>query len=259
MFIAKERRFCKPLLEQLGRQRSACGAPAVPGLQAEQMWMRLPSAPRPRGSSLRTARGMNQHQSYGTTRSSTCSRRVVDHASLLTSSARTYSTFLAATRRSSSFPSLDVSSTTSNRLGLAITGIIAATPTTTLPLVPENEPHQQPQKRRSFASASRKDVGDGEGESKRMSETEFHSLADDALNACLDLIEDRNIDEQIEDYDLADGVLKIVVTAKDQIVVNKHNATQQIWYSSPCGAQYFDAPYGELVGALEKDLGELLP
>ncbi len=27
-----------------------------------------------------------------------------------------------------------------------------------------------------------------------------------------------------EDYDLADGVLKIVVTAKDQIVVNKHNA-----------------------------------
>ncbi len=201
MFVAKERRFCKPLLEQLAKQRPACGATtAVPALQAEQMWMRLPSAPRG-GSSLRT-RG-HQPQSYGATRS-TC--RSVDHASLLTSSARrrTYSTFLAATRRSSSFPGVDVS-ITNNKLGLAtkITGITAATPsgpTTTTALVPENEQHQQPLqiKRRSFASASRKDVGDGEGEGKRMSETEFHSLADDALNACLDLIEDRNIDEQIE-------------------------------------------------------------
>eukprot|EP00392_Amoebophrya_sp_AT5.2_P000805 g806.t1 len=101
----------------------------------------------------------------------------------------------------------------------------------------------------------------------KLTETEFQTEADAALNACHDMIENSYWEEYVDDYDLSDGVLTIKLVnlpenyknlKKATFVINKHNATKQIWYSSPCGAQYFDAPYEQaLCEALETDLNEL--
>lgn len=116
------------------------------------------------------------------------------------------------------------------------------------------------------------------------SDAQFHQAGDEALEDCLDLVESVSLDcaeisdfsladggcAEISDFSLADGgVLSIEIVSPNSeekkntksntntIVINKHQATKQIWYSSPCGARYFDYPYEKLVSALEADLKEL--
>ena len=73
-----------------------------------------------------------------------------------------------------------------------------------------------------------------------MLEQDFYKLAESALIKLADDVEkmDKN---SIFDVEYSDGILNIVNDATGQTyVINKHSASQKIWYSSPItGADYF--------------------
>lgn len=73
-----------------------------------------------------------------------------------------------------------------------------------------------------------------------MIEKDFLELSEKILIEISDYIEDSD-KNSIFDVDYSDGILNIVVFDKNQTyVINKHNATQKIWFSSPIsGANYF--------------------
>jgi len=73
-----------------------------------------------------------------------------------------------------------------------------------------------------------------------MQETEFLKLAESALIELADLIEIKD-EKSIFDVEYSDGILNIEVFDQNQIyVINKHSASQKIWFSSPLsGAEYF--------------------
>jgi len=73
-----------------------------------------------------------------------------------------------------------------------------------------------------------------------MLEQDFYKLSEAALTKLADDVEkmDKN---SIFDVEYSDGILNITLDATGQTyVINKHSASQKIWYSSPIsGADYF--------------------
>lgn len=73
-----------------------------------------------------------------------------------------------------------------------------------------------------------------------MTEKEFYVLAEEILVKLADDIEEMDKDAVLE-VEYMDGILNIVIEETSQTyVINKHSASQKIWYSSPLtGANYF--------------------
>ena len=72
-----------------------------------------------------------------------------------------------------------------------------------------------------------------------MNSTEFKQLADKTLQDLSDAIEDADKDYKL-DVDLIDGILNIEMPDGGQYVINRHDASMQIWLSSPIsGAGHF--------------------
>lgn len=73
-----------------------------------------------------------------------------------------------------------------------------------------------------------------------MAEQNFHILSESTLLNLADQIEKLDINS-IFDVEYSDGILTILLEKTNkQYVVNKHSASQKIWYSSPLsGADYF--------------------
>ena len=66
-----------------------------------------------------------------------------------------------------------------------------------------------------------------------MNDTEFLLLAENKLISLADFIEN-NDNNSIFDVEYSDGILNIEIFDTGQIyVINKHSASQKIWFSSP--------------------------
>lgn len=68
----------------------------------------------------------------------------------------------------------------------------------------------------------------------------FYNLSEEFLTNLCDEIE-KSDTSSIFEVDYSDGILNIIIFKTDQqYVINRHNANQKIWYSSPIsGADYF--------------------
>jgi iron donor protein CyaY len=84
-----------------------------------------------------------------------------------------------------------------------------------------------------------------------LSEKELITLADEIEN---------NDSKSLFDVEYADGILNINVFASDQVyVINKHSASQKIWFSSPVsGANYFSYNNQKWLDNKGKELREIL-
>lgn len=73
-----------------------------------------------------------------------------------------------------------------------------------------------------------------------MNETKFLQYCDSILNNLCDLVEKYDQNAKL-DVEYLDGILTITVEETAQTyVINRHSASQKIWYSSPLtGAHYF--------------------
>lgn len=73
-----------------------------------------------------------------------------------------------------------------------------------------------------------------------MSESNFHNSCETVLNSLAEAIENRDKNSKL-DVEYSDGILTITIEATSQTyVINRHAASQKIWYSSPfTGADYF--------------------
>lgn len=76
-----------------------------------------------------------------------------------------------------------------------------------------------------------------------MPESAYQILADECLEHISEVLQSMEDDSPLlEETNYGDGVLEIDCGDKGTFVINKHYATQQIWYSSPVsGAHYFEA------------------
>ena len=76
---------------------------------------------------------------------------------------------------------------------------------------------------------------------------DFYNISEEFLVDLCDKI-DQNDNGCIFEVEYSDGILNITVFATNkQYVINRHNANQKIWYSSPIsGADYFS--YNEKEG-----------
>lgn len=94
-----------------------------------------------------------------------------------------------------------------------------------------------------------------------MIEKDFIKHCEDKLIALSEAIEDLDKNLQL-DVEYSDGILKIgLETTKQTYVINKHSASQKIWYSSPIsGADYFsfDEVLGKWLDSKGKELSEKL-
>lgn len=73
-----------------------------------------------------------------------------------------------------------------------------------------------------------------------MSESKFVKLCDDYLQSLSQDIEKADKDSLL-DVDFFDGILEIKIQSNQKTyIINRHAASQKIWYSSPfSGADYF--------------------
>ena len=72
-----------------------------------------------------------------------------------------------------------------------------------------------------------------------MNSTQFKQMADETLQNLSDALENADTDYQL-DVDLLDGILNIELPDGGQYVINRHDASMQIWLSSPIsGAGHF--------------------
>lgn len=73
-----------------------------------------------------------------------------------------------------------------------------------------------------------------------MSESNFLNSCEIVLNSLAEAIESRDKNSKL-DVEYSDGILTIVIESTSQTyVINRHAASQKIWYSSPfSGANYF--------------------
>jgi CyaY protein len=73
-----------------------------------------------------------------------------------------------------------------------------------------------------------------------MKENDFLELSEKELIGLADEIEN-NDEKSLFDVEYSDGILNIEIFSSEQIyVINKHSASQKIWFSSPVsGADYF--------------------
>ncbi len=102
-----------------------------------------------------------------------------------------------------------------------------------------------------------------------MTEQDFYTLAEAALTKLADDIEKMDKNSAL-DIEYSDGILNIVIESTGKTyVINKHSASQKIWYSSPVsGADYFsfdqdslkwlDANKSELSNKLFTELTQLI-
>ena len=70
-----------------------------------------------------------------------------------------------------------------------------------------------------------------------MNESEFDQLADDAIAAIEEAIDDSGADI---DYDTAGGILTLEFGNGSQIIVNKQAPLSQIWVAARAGGFHFD-------------------
>jgi iron donor protein CyaY len=73
-----------------------------------------------------------------------------------------------------------------------------------------------------------------------MLEQKFYSICDKILSNLAQEIENLDSDSKL-DIEYLDGILKITIEQNlKTFVINRHSASQKIWYSSPfSGANYF--------------------
>ncbi len=73
-----------------------------------------------------------------------------------------------------------------------------------------------------------------------MSESDFLQRCENALNKLFEELEARDKNSKL-DVEYLDGILTIVLEETSKTyVINRHGASQKIWYSSPfTGADYF--------------------
>jgi iron donor protein CyaY len=73
-----------------------------------------------------------------------------------------------------------------------------------------------------------------------MLEKDFLKYCEEALNALFKKIEEEDKNSKL-DIEYSDGILKILIDkSKQTFVINRHTASQKIWYSSPfSGVAYF--------------------
>ena len=94
-----------------------------------------------------------------------------------------------------------------------------------------------------------------------MFESTFLKLCDSALTNLSEKIEDLDKNSKL-DVEYSDGILTIVVEETSQTyVINRHAASQKIWYSSPLsGADYFacDEQSGKWLDSKGQELEEKL-
>jgi iron donor protein CyaY len=94
-----------------------------------------------------------------------------------------------------------------------------------------------------------------------MTEQDFYTLAEAELTKLADDVEKMDKNSAL-DIEYSDGILNIVVESTNQTyVINKHSASQKIWYSSPIsGADYFsfDANSSKWLDANNSDLATKL-
>jgi len=85
----------------------------------------------------------------------------------------------------------------------------------------------------------------------------FHNFCDETLNKLALAIEEKDQEAKF-DVEYSDGILTITVeNGSKTYVINRHSATQKIWYSSPIsGADYFS--YEEKSGKWLDSKGEEL-
>jgi frataxin len=94
-----------------------------------------------------------------------------------------------------------------------------------------------------------------------MDESQFHTIADETLEAFFNAIEEQDEELQI-DADLTDGILTLELDSGQQYILNKHAPSKQLWLSSPIsGGLHYDWNEEEEGWELTKDgsrLDELL-
>ncbi|MCE2687776.1 MAG: iron donor protein CyaY [Rickettsiales bacterium] len=73
-----------------------------------------------------------------------------------------------------------------------------------------------------------------------MLEKDFLKYCEEALNNLFKKIEEEDKNSKL-DIEYSDGILKILIDkSKQTFVINRHTASQKIWYSSPfSGVAYF--------------------
>ena len=92
-----------------------------------------------------------------------------------------------------------------------------------------------------------------------MLENNFLELSEKELISLADEIEN-NDPKSLFDVEYADGILNITVFSSNQIyVINKHSASQKIWFSSPIsGANYFSYSNQKWLDDKNRELQEIL-
>ncbi len=83
----------------------------------------------------------------------------------------------------------------------------------------------------------------------------FYNLSEEFLTDLCDEIE-KSDDNSVFEVDYSDGILNITIFSTEaQYVINRHNANQKIWYSSPIsGADYFAYDEGKKQWLSDKGL-----
>jgi frataxin len=72
-----------------------------------------------------------------------------------------------------------------------------------------------------------------------MSDKNFHHLCDAFLEQLAEKLEAQDKNSELE-IEYSDGILTINLEGSKTYVINRHSASQKIWYSSPfSGANYF--------------------
>jgi iron donor protein CyaY len=92
-----------------------------------------------------------------------------------------------------------------------------------------------------------------------MKETKFLHQTEKELIRLADKIESQD-KNSLFDVEYADGILNIEIFSTKQIyVINKHSASQKIWFSSPIsGANYFSYSNNKWLDDKGKELEEVL-
>jgi iron donor protein CyaY len=95
--------------------------------------------------------------------------------------------------------------------------------------------------------------------SENIPEKDFLELSEKELIRLADNIEN-NDKNSLFDVEYADGILNIEIFASNQIyVINKHSASQKIWFSSPVsGANYFAISNEKWLDDKGRELQEIL-
>ncbi len=95
----------------------------------------------------------------------------------------------------------------------------------------------------------------------KIAETKFIQTCEDSLIKLSETIEELDKNSKL-DVEYSDGILNIVIEETSQTyVINRHSASQKIWYSSPLsGADYFsfDEKFETWVDSKNEELSKKL-